>query len=340
MVVVTKIIPMKISNVIAILEQIAPPSLQESYDNCGLLTGDSTHEVTNILTTLDATEGVVQEAIDKNCNLIVAHHPIIFGGLKNLTPTNYVKKTVLKAIKNDIAIYAIHTNLDNVLMNGVNQQLATVLGLINQKILKPKKGVLAKTEFLCSKNPIDIIAQFNQLRATSNVFEGKNGFLVKVEYPYFAEKELMHILSTNDDVQWAEKPQTMPQSDIKIGSGVVGELIEALEVKQFLDIVKESLVVPTIKHTKLVKSQVQKIAVCGGSGGFLLQDAIKAGADVFLTADYKYHEFFDAEDKIIIVDTGHYESEQYTKDLLAGLLNSHGFSAYVSTVRTNPVYYY
>lgn len=331
---------MKINDVIAFLEKIAPPSLQESYDNCGLLTGNSEDSVTGILCTLDVTEEVVQEAVDKKCNLIVAHHPVIFGGLKNLTPTNYVKRTVLKALKNDIAIYAIHTNLDNVLTNGVNQQLAIVLGLQNQTILRPKKGIKSQAEFFWAGESDELTEKLSPLRVSFHIFGGRDGHLVKIEYPCFIEKELMQFLHFQPLVQWIGSSQSLPHADGDTGAGVIGELPETLDTKHFFDLVKESLIVPVIRHTKIIKPEVKRIAICGGSGGFLLQDAIRAGADVFLTADYKYHEFFDAEDKIIIVDTGHYETEQYTKDLLAGLLSKEGFSAVVSNVRTNPVYYH
>ncbi len=243
---------MKIKDVVAYLETIAPPFLQESYDNAGLIVGNLQREVKGVLVSLDAVESVVEEAREKGCNLIVAHHPIIFKGLKRITGRTYVERTIIEAIKNDIAIYAIHTNLDNILYNGVNERIARQLGLDNCKILAPKQMNLDGNE---------------------------------------------------------------------VGSGLIGNLPQSMMAKDFLLQLKASMQVSCVRHTALLNRPVHLVAICGGAGSFLLPEAIRQGADVFVSADFKYHEFFDANSQIVIADIGHYESEQFTIDLLTKLLS-------------------
>ena len=261
---------MKLSALLEFFETIAPLHLQEDYDNAGLITGDHDMEITGVITCLDSTEQVIQEAIDNNCNVVVAHHPIIFSGLKNLTSANYIQKTIQLAIKNDIAIVAMHTNLDNVFQNGVNERIANKIGLKNLKILKPKDP-----------------------------------------------------------------------TEPNIGSGMIGDFPEAIDSMKFLKLLKANMAVNCVKYTNIHKDRIAKVAVAGGSGGFLLKDAIKQKADIFITADYKYHEFFDANNKIIIADIGHYESEQFTIELLSELINDNfvKFAARSTKMVTNPVNY-
>ena len=261
---------MKIKQVTNFLENIAPLEYQENYDNCGLIVGDAKAEVNGSLITLDCTEAVIDEAIATGCNLVIAHHPIIFSGLKKLNGSNYIERTVIKAIKNNIAIYAIHTNLDNV-HNGVNAKIAEKLGLINCKVLSLKQEV-------------------------------------------------------NSDL---------------VGSGIIGELKTPVNTEVFLESLKIKMQTKCIRHTLIVKEKIQRVAVCGGSGSFLLKNAKAEKADVFITADFKYHEFFDAENKIVIADIGHYESEQFTKDLIYDLLvkNFTKFAVRLSKVNTNPIKY-
>lgn len=255
------------------LDGIAPFGLQESYDNAGILVGDPRSEVKGVMMCLDSTEAIIDEAIDKGCNLVIAHHPIIFSGLKRLTGANYIQRTVIKAIKHDIALIAIHTNLDNVLANGVNEMIANKLGLEDVQILAPKMQDLT-TEIA--------------------------------------------------------------------GAGVTGILSKELEVDAFFDLLKVAMQLNVIKHTFKCFDKVSKIAICGGAGGFLLDQAKSAGAQVFVTSDYKYHEFFDADGDIIIADIGHYESEQYTIELLYKLVKEKfsTFAAHYTLQSTNPVYYY
>jgi len=261
---------MKIKEITNYLEEIAPLSYQEDYDNCGLIVGDKNTVVIAALITLDCTESIVDEAIETGCNLVIAHHPIIFTALKKLNGSNYIERTVIKAIKNNIAIYAIHTNLDNI-YNGVSAKIGEKLGLNNLKILSPK-------------------------------FENNN--------PY-------------------------------VGSGILGELPKSVESNVFLASLKTILKSDCIRHTSLVKSTIKKVAVCGGSGSFLLSTAKDLNADIYISADFKYHEFFDAENDLIIADVGHYESEQFTKDLIYDLLtkNFTKFAIRLSKVNTNPIKY-
>ena len=274
---------MKVKQVSSFLESIAPLSLQEDYDNSGLLVGNENSDVQGILVTLDCTEAVLDEAVKKNCNLIIAHHPIIFKGLKKIAGRNYVERAVEKSIRNNISIYAIHTNLDNVAV-GVNKRICDKLGLTNCKILAvspPLKGV---------------------------------------------------------------------QGDA--GSGMIATLKTPATEISFLNKVKRVMKTHSIHHTSLLGKKVNKVAVCGGSGSFLLEEAIRQKADVFITADFKYHQFFDAENKVLIADIGHYESEQFTKELLRDMLMEK-FSIFatrfkkgekklpllISAINTNPINY-
>ena len=261
---------MKIIEITTFLEEFASLEYQESYDNCGLIVGDAKSEVKGALITLDCTEEIVDEAIATGCNLIIAHHPIIFSGLKKLNGSNYIERTVIKAIKKDIAIYAFHTNLDNV-HNGVSAKIADKIGLVNCKVLTPK-------------------------------------------------------LTENSQL---------------VGSGILGELKNPINSTEFLKFVKGTMQTDCIRHTALVKAAIKTVALCGGSGSFLLQNAIAEKADIFITADFKYHEFFDAENHIIIADIGHYESEQFTKELIYDLLtkNFTKFAVRLSKVNTNPIKY-
>ena len=262
---------MKIQTVLTYLETIAPLSLQESYDNAGLIVGDRTTEVTGVLFCLDSTESVLEEAKAKGCNLVIAHHPIIFRGLTSLEGKNYVERTIIRAIKYNIAIYAIHTNLDNVLLNGVNGKIAETLGIRDISILSPKDS-----------------------------------------------------------------------NNLTVGSGVIGNLDKLVPELEFFDLLKTKMKAKCIRHTALKGQPISKVAICGGSGSFLLKNAIDQKADVFVSSDFKYHEFFDADEKIVIADIGHFESEQYTINLLFDLITEKfsNFAGYCTEMVTNPINYY
>ncbi|MBS1918531.1 MAG: Nif3-like dinuclear metal center hexameric protein [Bacteroidetes bacterium] len=364
---------MKISEIISHLETIAPPSYQENYDNAGLLTGSSNRECTGIITSLDATEEVVDEAISKNCNLIVSHHPIIFGGLKKITGKNYVEKAIIAAIKNDIAMYAIHTNLDNVI-NGVNAQMADKLGLISRKILMPKPATVKKMYTFVPASHLEAVrsAIFNagagvignysessfssqgtgsfKASENANPFVGKIGERhyedeIKLEtiFPaYLQGKILQALLESHPYEEVAYDIIDLANADMRIGSGLIGELPEPVDEHVFLDRVKQAFGLVVIRHTPLTGRPVKKVALCGGAGSFLISKALSSGADFYITADVKYHEFFDANGKLVLADIGHFESEQFTIGLLYDILREKfpTFAVLKTGVKTNPVRYF
>ncbi len=364
---------MKIADIISFLASVAPPSLQENYDNAGLLTGAAAWECSGALISLDATEAVVREAIDKKCNLVIAHHPIIFGGLKKINGKNYVEQTVIAAIKNDIAIYAIHTNLDNII-TGVNGIVAAKLGLTDTHILAPKAGLLRKLQVFVPVQASDgvrraiftagagQVGQYSECSfnsagtgtftagAGTHPFTGEIGRQqqeneVKIEtiFPAWLEPVIvsaMKVAHPYEEVAYDILPLTNTHGGI--GAGIVGLLPEAMEEGAFLSRLKSVFGVPVIRHTALGKRRVKKVALCGGAGSSLISNAIAVGADFYITADMKYHEFFDANGRLVIADIGHFESEQFTMELLAGFLREKfpTFAALKTGVNTNPVHYF
>ena len=362
----------KIKDVTDYLESLAPGNYQEPYDNSGLLTGDPMKSVEGILVSLDCIEDVVEEAIRLKANLIVAHHPILFKGLKKLTGSNYVERTIIKAIKNDIAIYSIHTNLDNV-VTGVNKKLAERIGLKNLKLLLPKRDTLSKlVTFIPKENAESVLSalhlagagQIGHYKNCSFRVEGTGTFMpdetakphigstlsqeyveeIRAEliYPTHAEQKILSALRKShpyEEIAYYVSP--LNNENQEVGSGMVGELDTAVEPLEFLKGLKGRMQLEVIRHTKLLNTKVEKVAVCGGSGSFLLNRAIQSGAQVFITADYKYHDFFDAEERIIIADIGHYESEVATKELLVEVLTKKfpTFASNFSKTVTNPISY-
>lgn len=361
-----------IKEVITQLEKLAPPPYQEDYDNNGLLVGNAEEEVRSILLTLDVTEDVIEEAKSKGCNLVIAHHPIIFKGLKRLTGSSYVDKTVIKAIKNDIAIYAIHTNLDNV-ENGVNYKIAGVIGLQNIRMLAPKKNLLKKLIVFIPLDATDKVLKAIYEAGAGNIgnysecsfqLEGTGTFRPNEEAnPTIGEpNKLEHVKEKRVEIIFPgylegkvlaalEKahPYEEPAYDLnlldnyfpKVGSGVMGELENAMDEKVFLAFLKEKMNLSCIRHTPLLGKKIKKVALCGGSGSFLLKNAVQQAADVFISSDFKYHEFFDAEGKILIADINHYEGEVFTKDLLFEYLNKKfiNIAVALSNINTNPISY-
>ena len=364
---------MKIQDISIFLETIAPASLQESYDNAGLLTGNEDWDCTGIITTLDATEAVVMEAIEKKCNLIVAHHPIIFSGLKKITGKNYIEKTIIAAIKNNIAIYAIHTNLDNIL-TGVNGKMANQLGLINRQILLPKEGMLKKLVTFVPLAQAENVRKAlfaagaghigNYSECSFSVegegtfkggeatvpFVGKPGqwhkekeLRVEMVFPAWIENSLLKALvAAHPYEEVAYDIFTVDNKHQGIGSGLVAELVEPIGEAEFLNLLKDAFGLKVIRHTALRDKPVKKIALCGGAGSFLIGAAVAARVNFYITADVKYHEFFDANDQLVIADIGHFESEQYTIDLLFDILREKfpNFALLKTGVKTNPVNYF
>ncbi|MDN3670105.1 Nif3-like dinuclear metal center hexameric protein [Echinicola jeungdonensis] len=361
-----------IRDVVSYLESIAPPAYQESYDNAQLITGSPKDKVKGILCTLDVTEEVVQDAIDKNCNLIVAHHPIIFKGLKSLTGKNYVERTVIKAIKNDIAIYAIHTNLDHV-HTGVNRKIAEKIGLEKSRILAPKNSLLMKlVVFVPNENTEEVLQGLYKAGAgsigeysncsfqvlgegtflpseNSNPTIGSQGKTetvqekrVEVIFPAFLKNKILSALKKSHPYEEvAYYLQSLENEHQEVGAGMVGELPQPMNEKVFLQHLKSSMNLHIIKFTALRDRQIKRVAICGGAGIFLLGAAKKANADIFITSDIKYHEFFDADNQIVLADIGHYESEIHTKELLMELLSQKfsNIALYLTKVITNPITY-
>jgi dinuclear metal center YbgI/SA1388 family protein len=337
-----------------------------------LLTGNPNDQVKGILITLDCTEAVIEEAIKNNCNLIVAHHPIIFRGLKKITGQNYVERTIIKAKKNDVAIYAIHTNLDNV-HQGVNKKIAERIGLKNLKVLQPKKDTLSKlVAFIPKENAGDVLTALHNAGAgnigdykdCSFKVEGEGTFMptgnaqphigqtnqlehveeirAEVIFPeHITSKVLKALKASHPYEEVAYYISRLENENQEVGAGMVGELPNAIEPIEFLNGLKIKMNTQMIRHTQPHSNEVKRVAVCGGAGSFLLPTAIAQGADVFVSADFKYHEFFDADGKIIIADIGHYESEQFTKDLLGEVLKEKftTFAIIFSKTVTNPLSY-
>lgn len=367
---------MKIAEVINYLDAFAPLALQENYDNAGLVIGNKDAELTGILCCLDSTEEIITEAKEKNCNLVIAHHPIIFSGLKKITGATYIERTILSAIRNNIALYAIHTNLDNI-ASGVNNKIAEKLQLKHCKVLKPIKNSLRKLITFVPNEKAEYVR--NHLFAAgagaigkydqcSFTVDGKGTFRAgEGTHPYVGEQNKLHtepeqkiemvfpfyLQNAIVETLFRAHPYEEVAYDIYVlentfqgaGSGLVGELQEPMDAEKFLQFLKTSMKVEVVRFTKPPLHQLKTIAVCGGSGSFLLTDAIKSGADVLLTADFKYHQFFDADGKIMIADIGHYETEQFTPELISEILrekfaNFGGSIPVLTGKNTNPIKYF
>jgi len=364
---------MKLHELTTYLESIAPLAYQEDYDNSGLIVGNGNQEITQGLISLDCTEAVVDEAIRTGSQVIISHHPIVFKGLKKFNGKTYVERVVEKAIRHNIALYAIHTNLDSV-MDGVNARICQVLGLTNPRILSAKNGILKK---LVTYVPLSHAAtvrdalfkagagqigdysecSFNaegtgtfKAGQDTNPYVGQPGqqhheaeTRIETIYPAHLESKILMALFLNHPYEEvAYDLYNLSNQHQQVGAGMIGELEHAISEHEFLGSLKSNLKAAVIRHTQLKGKPVKKVAVCGGSGGFLLKQAIAAGADVFVTADYKYHEFFDAEDKIVIADVGHFESEQFTQHLLYEIIQKKfsNFAVRLTEINTNPIKYF
>jgi dinuclear metal center YbgI/SA1388 family protein len=364
---------MKLKELIKHLESIAPLAYQEDYDNSGLLVGNENNEVHSALVALDCTEAIVDEAILHNCELIITHHPIIFKGLKKLNGKNYIERVILKAIKHDIALYAIHTNLDSV-QQGVNKVICDRLGIVNPVILSPKKGQLKKLVTYCPLAEADGVRDAIFAAGAGNIgnysecsfnstgsgtfkgneetdpFVGVPGMRhqeqeVKIETIFKAQDERRVLLALFEAHPYEEVAYDIYLLDNKnqeVGAGMVGFLEKAMDAADFLQLIKTQMKASVIRHTEMLPRPIRKVAVCGGSGSFLLKDALAAGADAFVTADFKYHEFFDAEQKLIIADIGHFESEQFTSNLLLDIIKEKfpNFAIRLTAQNTNPINYF
>ncbi|SMC88582.1 Nif3-like dinuclear metal center hexameric protein [Moheibacter sediminis] len=363
---------MKLSDITNELEKLAPLVYAEDFDNVGLLVGDTNAEISKVLVTLDTTEEVVQEAIEKGANLIVSFHPIIFSGMKKITGKNYVERVVQLAIKNDINIYATHTALDNSEL-GVNYQIAKQLNLKNTKILIPQKDTLRHlVTYVPTENAEKIrnalfsagagsIGDYDNcsfnLEGTGTFRAGENAnpFVGEIGKKHFEseirisvifnkhlQSQILNSLKENHPYEEvAYEIFSLENLNQTIGIGIVGELENEISEEEFFKYLKDKMNTECIRHSKLLNKKVKRIAVLGGSGSFAIADAKRAGADVFVTADLKYHNFFEAENQILLTDIGHYESEQFTKNLLTAYLSEKfpNFAVLNSEINTNPVVY-
>ncbi|MCL7764645.1 Nif3-like dinuclear metal center hexameric protein [Polaribacter sp. Z014] len=363
---------MTIKDITNYLEELAPLNYAEDFDNVGLLIGNYQTKVTNILVTLDTLEKTVDEAIAKKCNLIVSFHPIIFGGLKKLNGNSYVERVVLKAIKNDIAIYATHTALDNS-KNGVSAKMCEVLGLENTSILIPKKGIIKKlTTYTPTANADALrdslfkagagsIGNYDNSSFSSfgkSTFRGnensnptlgekgknhtENETQISVVFESKYEAAVLKALQDNHPYEEVAYELVITENvHQNTGMGMIGELPSEMDETDFLLYLKATMKTDCVRHSNLINKKIKKIAVLGGSGSFAISNAKRAGADAYVSADFKYHEFFKAENKILLADIGHYESEQFTKNLLVDYLTKKfsNFAVILSEESTNPIYY-
>ena len=363
---------MKIKEIISVLEEMAPLAYAEDFDNVGLLVGDQDAEATGILVCHDALENIIDEAITKNCNLVVCFHPILFSGLKKITGKNYVERAVIKAIKNDISIYAVHTALDNH-QEGVNKIFSDSLGLINTKILIPKQNFIRKLVTFtipenaeevrnalfdagagnignyenCSFNSKGIGTYMGNEHSNPQIgerFEFVQGDEIKIEVTFekhLENKILKALFKSHAYEEVAYEIYELQNQHQNIGLGMIGELKNPMSEKEFLFFVKEKMQCGGIRHSNFIGKEIKKVAVLGGAGSFAIKNAIQAGADAYLTADLKYHQFYEAENKLLLADIGHFESERYTKNYIVEYLRKKilNFAVILSEENSNPVKY-
>jgi dinuclear metal center YbgI/SA1388 family protein len=364
---------MKIKEIISYLESYAPLSLQEPYDNAGLLIGDREWEVSQVLCTLDVNVVVVEEAIRKRCNLIISHHPLIFHALKKLSGTGSVQQTIVKAVKADIAIYAMHTNFDNS-FHGLNEYICKQIGLSGCAILSPVKGMLSKLVTFCPTDHAEKVrnALFDAgagrigkydncsysgsgegtFRASdeANPFVGEKNVIhhepevrIEVIYPVYLEQNLISALIRShpyEEVAYDLYP--LSNAYPEAGAGMIGNLDSAMEQEAFLKKIKSVISIPVLRVSGKEGQPIRKVAVCTGSGSFLINHAFNSGADALLTADLKYHDFFDAPGNMLLIDIGHFESETFAKEIIVDILirKFPNFAFLISEINTNPIRYY
>lgn len=363
---------MKVKDFTSALEEIAPLNYAEGFDNVGLLVGDYNADVTKVLVCLDTTPEVIDEAVREGANLIISFHPIVFSGLKKITGKTYVERTVIKAIQNNINIYATHTALDNS-FEGVNRGIVNQLGLKNAKVLIPKENAIKQLITYVPNNDAEKLKKalyaagaghIGNYDSCGYIIEGKGNFRplegsnptignintleevdetrIEVVVPQHKESNILKALFTNHPYEEvAYSLIALTNKNQYIGLGMVGELEEAIAEVDFIHYVKQKMNTPVIRHSRLLNKEIKKIAVLGGSGAFAIKNALNAGADAYITSDLKYHEFFSAEDQIILMDIGHYESEQFTINLISSYLKEKfsNFVVFNSGIITNPVNY-
>ncbi len=371
---------MKIKDIIKAFESEVPIQYAEGFDNIGLLVGDASIAVTKVLITHDCLEAVMDEAIELGCNLIFTFHPIVFKGLKKITGKDYVERVIIKAIQHNIAIYSMHTALDNH-WQGINDMMCEQLGLTNRKILLPKKETIYKLNTYVPNKHLEkvrdalfvigagAIGNYEKCSFTNNgtgSYEGN-----ELSSPTIGQKGVFHqepevqlqmtfashlkgkvistLIANHPYEEVAYEINILENTNQKIGLGMIGKLPEVISEEQALQLAKRTFNAKGIRHSAFTGKKVNKIAVLGGSGAFAIGAAKAAGADLFLTGDLKYHEFYQAENQLIIADIGHYESESYTKQLIHSILTkkiSNFAPAYnlgnvlISSIDTNPIKYF
>jgi dinuclear metal center YbgI/SA1388 family protein len=363
---------MKLKEIISVFESFAPLGYQEDYDNAGLTVGDPEMDVSGVLLCVDVTLEVLDEALHLGVNLIISHHPVLFSPLKQITGRNTTEKIIALSIRKDIALYCAHTNIDNVIQ-GVNHKICQKLDVRKPRILLPAANGLKK---LVTFVPLDHaekvrLALFNagaghignydacsyntegvgtfRAQEGSNPFVGKIGELhtekeIRIEtvFPAIYKSRIIEALHLSHPYEEPAFDLFPLENDYhQAGSGMIGELDEAVDETVFLNKVKAAFACPVLRHSPLLNKKAKKVAVCGGSGSFLISRAISAGADVFITGEIKYHQFFSAENRIVVADIGHYESEQYTIEIFYDILikNLPNFAIHFSSIKTSPIYY-
>lgn len=362
-----------IQEIIKELEQFAPPAIQENWDNSQLLVGNAAIGCTGVLISLDITEAVIEDAIEKKCNLIVAHHPVIFKGLRKLTGNNGVERTIIAAIKANIALYAIHTNLDN-RINGVSGRMGEKLGLLNCKVMQPTPGILHKLVTYVPNAHAEQVktalfkagaGKIGSYEECSFSMSGMGTFMplidarpfvgsigkrheepeVKLEVQFESWREAALVSALIQHHPYESVAYEILKTENKhpeIGAGIIGSLPQPMQEQAFLQFLKQQFQLQVIRHTSLRGKPIQKVALCGGAGSFLISKALSLQADIYITGDIKYHEFFGHEEQLIIADIGHFESEQFTIDLLYDILLKKfpNFAVLKSGILTNPVQYF
>jgi dinuclear metal center YbgI/SA1388 family protein len=363
----------RVKDIMNSLGKIAPFDFQEDYDNSGLIIGNPEEIVTGVLLVLDVTESVLEEAKSLGFNLIISHHPLIFKGIKQITPSCRTGSLVMKAIANNISVIAMHTNFDNV-PEGVNAGLAKVLELQNLSILQPKGGLLKKLVTFCPVSAVSDVRTalfeagaghignydscsyntegYGSFRAgkDANPYIGEVGKLhfepetrIETVYPGHCERRIVEALKKAHPYEEVAYDLYQLQNQHEhIGAGMIGDLQEIMDGKQFLTFVKQRMELKAVRFAGNLAKEFKRIAICGGSGAFLIKDAIKAGAQAYVTGDIKYHEFFDYGEQILLIDAGHYETERYSISLLSDYLTEKfsTFAVLISKINTNPVGYF
>lgn len=362
---------MQVKDFTSIIEEFSPLGLQEDYDNAGLICGSPVSEVRSILLTTDITENVINEAIEGGHNLIISHHPLTLQGLKNIVPDNDIKRCLVKAIKHDLNLYSAHTNIDAV-ANGVSGKMADKLQLIHREILQPAGKLFSLVFYTPIENAEKVrnavldagVGHIGNYSRCSFNNTGQGTFLANNNaHPYVGKKGVLHTeneirteitvpeyllrrsIQALTDTHPYEEPVwnvvDLHNTNPATGFGIVGELETETDSLKFLEHVKETFHCGIIRHTDICKPKIKRVAVCGGSGAFLTKTAIEKQADIYITGDYKYHDFFNSANRLVIADIGHYESEQFTKEIFYELVTKKisKFAVQFSMVKTNPINY-